>query len=1096
MATELSVPDGSKFHGFLTHTWRKDRLGRPNHDRVAHVHDALKAKGLRNWFDGERMQGDVEQQMIGGIDDSAVIVVFITKEYIDKVASGNKNDNCFKEFSYAGMHKADKMIAVPMEPCCLDTSTWTGKVSLKLGTDLYEANFASDSDDDFVVNVDKLYSQILRVAGQTNLAVENAENSILRPRLEPVDARKKNPLNAPGKWPFFISHAQADSKTEALDFFSSCKDYGKNAWLDVKMNARDEEAMEEGVQYSEKVLVIASPLYFTRPFCLKELEWAVKYEKPIVVAIAVAHKNNIGDILKTCPPRYRNIGSINWITLIRGDREYWDVGVKQIFTQAPKILKPLEGSADPILESTKVENGLQNANKAIKSLTADGSVSEWLMAYKLEKFYSNFEEEGFDDIFSDVMKEYKSNKDAFTNTLVQWGFKSGHLKKFERMIQELERSVENSLPSTPPSAPKESGRRVAPVPAFKFSVGDRVEARFKSERGAFYSGKVSAIRLSEGFYDIAFDDGDTRDSVPENEVRVKHEPTFNPESINPGDRFRFNPVSAMNYPSKCLKNEIVTFIETNSGNPPAHIKWANGTTYWVHWEDLIMVTKDDVAPDAPDAPIKFIFAVGDIVEARWKAETGAFYRGKIVECRESDGTYNVAFDDGDTRDCIPEKEIRRSLNFSIGAKVEARSSAGTGEFIYGTVSACHPSNMQYDIAFDDGNTREGVPEDEVRMKSTKEFDRAAVQPGDQFLFSPTSSYDYPSKCLKNEVVTFIETNDGTPPAHVKWASGTTHWVHWEDLSFVKKSSFDRKAVKAGDEFLFSPTSSYDYPSKCLKNEVVTFIETNDGTPPAHVKWANGTTYWVHWEDLTLTAKKTAPSEPEAAAWSSPDAEMNFAYAVGDTIEARWKPSTGAYYRGKIAACRVSDGLYNVHFDDGDTRDGVPQNEIRSCTDSSKAKNISFDHAAVTEGDQFLFNPTSSYDYPSKCLKNEKVTFLETNSGTPPAHVKWANGTTYWVEWEDLSPVGTKTMRKFLFSVGDTIEARWKAKTGSYYSGKISACRSSDGLYNVAFDDGDTRDGVPEGEIRKRSSSSTVESDSDSDSDGSSDKKKKKKCIIC
>ena len=45
-----TIPGGFKFHGFLTHTWNKDELGRPTHDRVTKVYDALAAKGLNNWF--------------------------------------------------------------------------------------------------------------------------------------------------------------------------------------------------------------------------------------------------------------------------------------------------------------------------------------------------------------------------------------------------------------------------------------------------------------------------------------------------------------------------------------------------------------------------------------------------------------------------------------------------------------------------------------------------------------------------------------------------------------------------------------------------------------------------------------------------------------------------------------------------------------------------------------------------------------------------------------------------------------------------------------------------------------------------------------
>jgi hypothetical protein len=171
--TKPSTPQSStrlqfRYHGFLTHTWMKDELGRRNHDRVTKIFDGLKRKGLNNWFDGEKMQDDVVQQMIGGIDESNCIVVFLTKAYIEKVASGNPADNCFKEFSYANRTKTSaKMIAVPMEPCCLDPKNWTGIIQMELGGLLYEANFAKDDDPAaFNENIEKLYQQIRRKCAQ------------------------------------------------------------------------------------------------------------------------------------------------------------------------------------------------------------------------------------------------------------------------------------------------------------------------------------------------------------------------------------------------------------------------------------------------------------------------------------------------------------------------------------------------------------------------------------------------------------------------------------------------------------------------------------------------------------------------------------------------------------------------------------------------------------------------------------------------------------------------------------------------------------------------------------------------------------------
>ena len=157
------IPSGCTYHAFLTHTWQKDEENRPTHDRVARVAAGLKARGIHSWFDGERMQDDVVDQMIKGIHDSAVFVVFITKKYIDKVGSGNDADNCRKEFTYADRKKTAKMMMpVPMERCVSNPTSWVGPVGMSLGGLLYEASFCDDEEATFAKNLDNLAQQILR----------------------------------------------------------------------------------------------------------------------------------------------------------------------------------------------------------------------------------------------------------------------------------------------------------------------------------------------------------------------------------------------------------------------------------------------------------------------------------------------------------------------------------------------------------------------------------------------------------------------------------------------------------------------------------------------------------------------------------------------------------------------------------------------------------------------------------------------------------------------------------------------------------------------------------------------------------------------
>ena len=166
--SELSLPVDCEYHAFLTHSWVKDGLGRDTHSRVSMINDYLKSRGLVTWFDGDRMEGEIVDQMVNGIDKSAVIVVFVTTAYIEKVASRNPNDNCRKEFNYATRTKtASKMVPVPMEPACLNPSQWSGPVNMELGGKLYKAQFSGDVyDDSFKAQASNLYDEIVRVAGR------------------------------------------------------------------------------------------------------------------------------------------------------------------------------------------------------------------------------------------------------------------------------------------------------------------------------------------------------------------------------------------------------------------------------------------------------------------------------------------------------------------------------------------------------------------------------------------------------------------------------------------------------------------------------------------------------------------------------------------------------------------------------------------------------------------------------------------------------------------------------------------------------------------------------------------------------------------
>ena len=107
------------------------------------------------------MRGDIVHAMSNNIDRSRVVLVFITRNYINKCAGlgeRGQNDNCKFEFDYAVRRKGvEGMVPVVMERCVRDTKEWRGAVGGWLGGQRY---FDAADDEGFERGVESLISEI------------------------------------------------------------------------------------------------------------------------------------------------------------------------------------------------------------------------------------------------------------------------------------------------------------------------------------------------------------------------------------------------------------------------------------------------------------------------------------------------------------------------------------------------------------------------------------------------------------------------------------------------------------------------------------------------------------------------------------------------------------------------------------------------------------------------------------------------------------------------------------------------------------------------------------------------------------------------
>jgi hypothetical protein len=173
MSKSLKDSDGYKFMVFFSHDWGKDQLGRDNHDRVVKIFRALADRGIVGWLDEKYMQGDIDEAMCRGIDESVLFVLFITMRYLDKTASDNPQDNCKKEFNYAKQKVGSKrMLCVVMEPQCRDTNTWPGQVAMHMGSKLY---FDLAGNQDFDAKMDLLADNLLTMARDAGYKAAHTE---------------------------------------------------------------------------------------------------------------------------------------------------------------------------------------------------------------------------------------------------------------------------------------------------------------------------------------------------------------------------------------------------------------------------------------------------------------------------------------------------------------------------------------------------------------------------------------------------------------------------------------------------------------------------------------------------------------------------------------------------------------------------------------------------------------------------------------------------------------------------------------------------------------------------------------------------------
>ena len=166
------------------------------------------------------------------------------------------------------------------------------------------------------------------------------------------EGKKTKPENEPGHWDFMISYTQknksAQLMAQKLFYELSSPAVGHTVWLDVNMENKNETAMQEAVENSKVVIALITEgpneedSYFNRPFCVKELKWALAKEKQIQPVVTMEDKTKISNFIKSAPEDLKSIGSIDFVDLNMSDMDYFRVGLKRIRKVAGLLSKAEE----------------------------------------------------------------------------------------------------------------------------------------------------------------------------------------------------------------------------------------------------------------------------------------------------------------------------------------------------------------------------------------------------------------------------------------------------------------------------------------------------------------------------------------------------------------------------------------------------------------------------------------------------------------------------------------------------------------------------------------------------------------------------------
>eukprot|EP00457_Paulinella_chromatophora_P000280 gb/GEZN01000280.1/.p1 GENE.gb/GEZN01000280.1/~~gb/GEZN01000280.1/.p1 ORF type:complete len:1722 (-),score=262.54 gb/GEZN01000280.1/:13-5178(-) len=84
---------------------------------------------------------------------------------------------------------------------------------------------------------------------------------------------------------FFISHVQAEASGDVGNLSLELRRRGVSVWRDMDAKDLTEQGMRQGVADSAAFILLLTNSVLSRPYCLKEMLWALEFGKPFIIVV-------------------------------------------------------------------------------------------------------------------------------------------------------------------------------------------------------------------------------------------------------------------------------------------------------------------------------------------------------------------------------------------------------------------------------------------------------------------------------------------------------------------------------------------------------------------------------------------------------------------------------------------------------------------------------------------------------------------------------------------------------------------------------------------------------------------------------------------